>query len=104
MSYSFSELITRNFNANSTSSFTDSLDTRENTLICFGTKSVSGTHSSHVLTLQHSLDNATWEDTAYTLTGGGIKDGIQTAVRWHRVRCSTAKGVASLMDVTIQAK
>jgi len=100
----FSDLIATEFNTNTISNVTPSLDVKNNSLLCFGSTSESGAHSNHILTLQHSFDGSNWIDTTHTLTGAGIKDNIQTAAQCVRVKVTTAEGALSLSTIFIQAK
>ena len=67
--------------------------------------SVSGTHTTHVLTLQLSPDGgANWVDTTTTVTGSGKYVSSNTCFATHaRVKCSTAQGAAAVCDVYIFA-
>lgn len=99
----FSESITTGIDAN-TNALSAELDIRDNLNVSFGVVGTAGTHNTHITTLQCSLDNTNWEDTAHTLTGTGIKDGIQIVARYVRVEVSTAEGGTSTITIIIQAK
>lgn len=85
-------------------SVSDSLDIKENSIVCFGAKPETGSHAVHQITLQHSLNDEDWADTAFVLTGSGIVDNIQTAVRYVRLKVTTVEGSPSEVLVRIQAK
>jgi len=81
-----------------------SLEIKENYNLCFDVLANTGTHSTHVVTLQISSDDSTWTDTAHIITGVGIKDNVQTAARYVRLKVTTNEGAASTVDWHIQAK
>ena len=99
----YSEIEEETLDANA-ASFSKSLDIKENSIVCFGAKNESGTHAAHKITLQRSLNDEDWEDTGNVLTGLGIVDNIQTAVRYVRLKVTTVEGSASEVLVRIQAK
>ena len=100
----YSEIEKENLDANDLASVSKSLDIRENSLVAFGAKPISGSHSTHKITLQQSMNNADWAATAFVLTGSGIVDNIATAVRFVRLKVTTVQGSASVVEVRIQAK
>jgi len=103
----YMEQITLAFNANSTSSVTVALDIKENLNIAWSVLEQTGSHSNHVLTLQRSTDNVNWDNTASTITAGTtytVKIGTASPVRYIRIKCTTAEGSASTVDLVINAK
>jgi len=103
----FTDEITLGLDANNTDSVTDSLDIKENLSVAWSVLEQTGSHSSHVLTLQRSTDNVNWDNTILTITAGTtyvIKTVESVEVRYIRVKVTTAEGGASTVDVIIQAK
>ena len=100
----FSELTESNFNTNNTSTVSASLDIKDNKWVAWGAKQTSGGHSTHIITLQQSLDNSTWVNTASTLTGTGIVNNIQITTRYVRLAVTTAEGSASIVSIVIHGK
>ena len=103
MTTKYSEIDEETLDAGATS-VSKSLDIKENSIVCFGAKPKTGSHTAHQITLQHSLNDEDWADTAFVLTGAGIVDNIQTAVRYVRLKVTTVEGSPSEVLVRIQAK
>ena len=99
-----SELNETDFDTNSTSTATSSLDIRDNKHVTWGISATTGTHATHVIKLQQSLDNVTFSNTGSILTGVGIKDNLQITARYIRLKVTTAEGSASTVEVRIHAK
>lgn len=87
-----------------TNSVSSSLEITENDWICYNVLDGSGTHSTHVVTLQCSANNIDWYDTASTITGLGIVDNVQIGARYVRLKVTTVEGATSTIDILIQAK
>ena len=101
----FEELAETEIDANSTSTVTASLDISESRLCIFQVLGNTGAHTSHVLTLQCSLDDSVWNVIAgATVTGAGVKGEIEVASQFIRLKVTTAEGGASTVDIIIQAK
>ncbi len=64
----------------------------------------TGGNTTHIVTLQCSLDDTNWNNTAATVTGVGLQDNTQVSARYVRLKVTTAEGSASTVDVIIQAK
>ncbi len=65
----------------------------------------TGTHASHIIQLQCSLDGANWDDVSgATVTGLGIITVSALGAKFIRVRVSTVEGAASTVDIKMQAK
>ncbi len=66
----------------------------------------TGTHVTHIIQLQCSIDGTTdWEDMAgITITGLGATFASPVAARFVRVRVSTVEGGVSTVDIKVQAK
>lgn len=103
MATKFSEL-EEIIDTNNVGAVTEWLEIPENKVVAFGAIHETGTHTTHVLILQHSLNCTNPKTLGSTLTGLGIVDGIETATKCVRVRCSIAEGVASTSKIFIQAK
>ena len=93
-------------NANSLNSVTPRLDIKEKTGLAWSVLEKTGSHSTHVLTIQRSTDNINWDNTSSKITAGTPYQ-IKTAtvnVRYVRVKVTTAEGSASTVEVVINAK
>ena len=101
----FSELTEDGLNANSTATVSSALDVSDNKNVSFTVKAASGTHATHIITLQSALETSgDWITTASTLTGIGAVDNIQTTMKFVRLKVTTAEGAASTVNIIIQAK
>ncbi len=100
---SFAELTQTGLDSNA-SSTTSSLDISDNEWVAFEAIANTGTHGTHVLTLQCSMDDSNWTDTASTLTGTGVVDKVQIIAKFVRLKVTTVESATSTIDVTIQAK
>lgn len=71
----------------------------------FQVRGASGTHGTHILTLECSVDNINWNPiSGATVTGEGVKGEITVASEWISALVTTLEGGASTVDVIIQAK
>lgn len=110
MSYSpvgnslFTDLSETGLNADSTATVSSSLDIGGAKTVFFSVAANTGTHASHIVTLQCSADGSSWSDTSSTLTGVGAVDNISIAARHVRLKVTTAEGASSTIDIVIQAK
>ena len=87
------------------SSVTTGLDIGGAKTAIFQVLAASGTHATHVITLQESVDNSNWDDVSgATVAGAGVKTGISVGAHFVRLKVTTLEGGASTVDVTIQAK
>jgi len=65
----------------------------------------SGTHDTHVLTLQISPDEGvTWIDVSHTITGAGNKHELVCVCDKVRMKVTTPEGGTSTVDLIIIAK
>lgn len=103
MTTRFSEHI-QSLDANVADAVSDSLDIRENKLLTFNVRGLTGSHATHEISLQRSFDNTNFETTSAKVTGEGTKTPINIAVRYVRLKVTTAEGSTSTVTVTIQAK
>ncbi len=90
--------------ANSTSSVTGKVDTVGVASVTLQVVSVSGTHGTHVIKLQGSVDGVTFVDTSSTVTGPGAVTLSGPVYPYHRAKVTTAEGAASVVDVYIFTK
>ncbi len=72
------------------------------TLVGFMISDDTGTHSTHVITLQVSQDGTTWSSTSTTVTGEGAASAA-VAFDWIRLLVTTLEGGASTVDIEIIA-
>lgn len=93
-----------NLNANDTNTVTPAMTLGSRSLVGFEIIGVSGTHNTHVFTLQVSPDNTTWYSTGTTLTNNGMVAGVTVAFPFARLKCSTAQGGASVVNSRMFAK
>ena len=94
--------------ANDTSSVTAGLDIKENSYVSWSIKHKTGSRTTYVFTLQCSTDNTNWENTSSTINAAAgafkLNDNTQITARYVRVKCTTAEGSSSTVDVVINAK
>jgi hypothetical protein len=89
-------------NMNSTSSASKPVELSTNKSIGVHIVSVSGTHVTHVVTLQLSPNNINWVDTTTTATGSDKYMSKNDCFgKYARVKVSTAEGAASVCDISI---
>jgi len=89
---------------NSTSTVSESISAVCATAVSFTVTNTSGASNTHVVTLQGSTDNATWTNTATTLTGPGGNSITTIAYPFYRLKVTTAQGAASVSVLTLFAK
>jgi len=87
-------------NSNST---TDSLYINGNTSIGMYVYANSGTNTTHVITIQISMNGSDWQDSSYTVTGAGFVEGT-TSAQYIRGKVTTAQGALSTCDIHIASK
>ena len=100
----FSELKETGLNTNNNGAVTASLDIHDNASIAFEIQAASGTHGTHVIMLQCSLDDSSWLNTSTTITGVGVKNNIAITTQYVRLKVTTVEGGASTVDIIIQGK
>ncbi len=64
-------------------------------------KEVSGTHATHVITIQVSENGTDWQSTSHTITGDGILEGVLVIGKFIRSRVTTVEGGASVSDISL---
>lgn len=64
-------------------------------------KHVSGTHVTHIITIQVSRDGTDWVNTNHSITGLGVLDAVLCLGNEYRARVTTVEGSASTADVTL---
>lgn len=90
--------------SNNTATVSTSLDITGADFVVWNVQAATGTHGTHVITLQCSVDDSSWESTLSTLTGVGTKDNVQITARYVRLKVTTAESATSTVDIIIQAK
>lgn len=65
---------------------------------------VSGGHTTHVVTLEGSLDGETWVATNVTVTGAGAATLSSPVYPYHRAKVTTPQGAASVVNIYLFAK
>lgn len=104
MSTEFTEQTTLALDANAAST-TVALEIKENNFVSWTVLADTGAHTTHILTLQCSLDGTNWGNTSSTITGtGSIEDNVQVTSKFVRVKVTTLEGGASTVDILINAK
>lgn len=87
--------------ANSTSSVTGAMVIGDTGHVGLFVTDTSGTHGTHVVTLQISPDGVKWFDTTHTLTGvGNLHDQVCTASE-VRAKVTTAEGASSVIEIDL---
>lgn len=82
----------------------NSLDIAQARNICIDIAAGSGAHTTHVVTLQTSIDDSVWTTSSTTIAQIAFSDNIAVTARYVRLRVTTKEGGASTIDITIQAK
>ena len=100
----FSTQDTTGLNADSISSATNSMDIRDNKYVAMQIVANTGANTTHVITLQCSLDGTTWKNTASSVTGVGLVDNVQVTARYVRGKITTVEGGTSTINVFLNAK
>jgi len=89
---------------NSTATVTTGLDISAQQFVAMAVLATTGTHTTHEVELQCSVDNTSWFATGMKITGTGLKDGISVAARYVRLKVTIAEGTTSTVTLVIQAK
>ena len=98
------EVKSSNVDAN-TAATTDSISVSSHGIVGLYVAAVSGTHATHITTLQASPDDGvTWFDTSHTITGVGAVFNIICSATDVRAKITTLEGSASVVDVHIVTK
>ena len=85
--------------ANSTSSVTAAMPIGDSNHVSLFITGTTGTHGTHVVTMQISPDGVKWFSTAHVVTGlGSLHDEICTALE-VRAKITTAEGAASTIEI-----
>lgn len=89
-------------NANTVSQALDISRARD---ISFQVIANSGTHATHVVKLEVSMDKTNWFTTSLSITGTGITTtSFFSLTKFARLKVTTVEGAASTVDLTMQAK
>ena len=93
-----------NIDANA-NTVTQSIDMSSAKDISFQVIANTGTHATHVVKLQVSMDDSNWFTTSLSVTGTGItSSSFFNIARFARLKVTTVEGAASTVDLTMQAK
>lgn len=87
-----------------TSSTTTSIEMGDASLAALYVVANTGTHATHVTTLQVSPDGTNWFDTSHTITGVGNLHNISCAAYEIRAKVTTHEGATSTVDITVLIK
>jgi len=105
MSHCIFNIYSQQLNANDDTKKTATISIQKNDSFGFYVKSVSGSHTNHIIKAQSSFDKINWFDVeSATITGLGITDNHSTCAGWLRLIVDTAQGSASQVRVYINAK
>ncbi|MBL4891458.1 MAG: hypothetical protein JKX91_06485 [Rhizobiaceae bacterium] len=83
---------------------TSSVIVGDNSLIAIFITANTGTHATHVVTLQISPDGSNWFDTSHTITGVGQLHNITCVAIEARAKVTTNEGATSTIDIDIITK
>ena len=81
-----------------------SIDMRDTHKLGVAVVAKTGTHGTHVITVQESPNDTDWFDSSSTITGVGIVEDIEVDMRYARVKVTTPESATSTCDVYMQAK
>lgn len=89
---------------------TNVLDTVTQSLYINGNRGIglhiyadSGTHASHVVTVQVSANDTDWTDTTLSIMGVGSVEG-ETTAQYIRAKVTTAEGANSTVNIYLTSK
>lgn len=100
---SANKLVSVGLDANSASA-TNELDLGDAKYIGMYVIADTGTHATHVITLQVSPDDTNWYNTTHTVTGVGFTHEDMCIGHSVRAKVTTLEGAPSTVDVMIFAK
>lgn len=86
------------------SNFTTTVNIKDATSISLQVVGATGTHATHVITLQTSNDGSNFVDSSSTVTGEGILENVAVSAAYARGSVTTAEGAASTSNVILVAK
>ena len=92
------------FDANNTASVTSSIKMDGSSSLGFYIADNTGTHATHEIEIQVSLDNSTWLDTNIIITGIGVLASLMCVTNFTRAKCKTAEGGVSTVDIDLIVK
>lgn len=81
------------------STITSAIEIGDTSMIGVYVQSASGTHGTHVLTIQLSPDGNNWFDSTHTITGLGNLHEITCVALNARCKITTVEGATSTIDV-----
>jgi len=103
-SSTFIEDIQTNVDANANTT-TSSMDIRNASFLRFQVAAKTGTHTTHVIALEVSMDGTIWNTTEVNVTGTGMSNtSSRNVARYVRFKVSTVEGAASTVDLILQGK
>lgn len=88
---------------NSTATVTAALDCSEARRVGVQVTGATGTHSTHVVELQVSVDDTNYYAISTEVTGEGVAE-VETAATKVRAKVKTAEGTAATADIVVYAK
>jgi len=99
----YSEKQITGLDTNNSGAVTASLYINGNKTIGIYVHAATGTHGTHVLTVQVSADDINWFDSSNTITGIGYVEA-DTIAQYVRVKVTTPESATSTCDLYITSK
>ena len=99
----YSELQISGIDTDNNGAVTSSLYINGNKTVGVYVTAVTGSHATHVLTVQVSADDSNWFDSSSTVTGIGFVE-FDTIAQHVRAKVTTAEGSASTVDLFLTSK
>lgn len=87
-------------NASTTTTFLDIQGTRDVAMNIIGT---IGSHTTHVIKVQTSADNANWANTGIQITGTGVAEGAVNT-KYIRAKVTTLEGSGAQVTIVFNVK
>lgn len=95
------ETLEETLDTNNLGAVTDSVEIGSLSVVGLYVSGVSGSHTSHVITLEISPDDVEWFDTEHKVLGVGNVHDAKCACFYARAKVTAAEGSASLSKVQI---
>ena len=92
------------FDTNNNGATTTSISMHDALYVSLFVKAASGTHSTHVITIQMSPNGTDWYDTSSTLTGAGKITNVLCIAAYVRAKVTTSEPGTSTVDVIMVVK
>ena len=99
----YSEKDIAGFDANVVNATSASLYINGNKTVGVYVHAVTGTHGTHIITIQISANNTDWFNSTSTVTGTGFVE-FDTIAQYVRIKATTAEGAASTCNIKIASK